>query len=92
MTEEKLIEAEQKGLDKAAIEKAIGKLGNTEWMITGDVDLSDLGNGIWCPISRVNKAREDVVQNLSFIQDEGVQETHELDEKMFEVRGLLFQM
>lgn len=76
MTEEKLIEAEQRGLDKAAIKKAIGKLANTEWMIvTGDVDLSDLGNGIWCPISRVKNARKDAVQNLLFIQDEGVQET-----------------
>ena len=90
MTEKKLIEAEQKGLDKAAIKKAIGKLGNTKWMITGDVDLSeDLGNGIWCPISWVKKARKDAVQNLSFIQDEGVQETLELDEKDVRSEGVV---
>mmetsp|Transcript_8059 Transcript_8059/g.12618 ORF Transcript_8059/g.12618 Transcript_8059/m.12618 type:complete len:964 (-) Transcript_8059:182-3073(-) len=63
-TEGELIEAEQKGLDESAIKKAIGKLGNTDWILADQIDLSKLQDGAWCPISWVKKARQKAVQNL----------------------------
>ena len=73
MTEGKLIKAQQKGIDEAAIKKAIGKLGNTDWVLTGDIDLYDLEDSTWCPISWVKKARKDAVENLMQFQYTGVQ-------------------
>lgn len=71
-TEGELIEAEQKGLDEDAIKKAIGKLGNTDWILADQIDSSKLQGGTWCPISWVKKARQKAVKNLM--------DTHENDE------------
>mmetsp|Transcript_22969 Transcript_22969/g.34839 ORF Transcript_22969/g.34839 Transcript_22969/m.34839 type:complete len:1014 (+) Transcript_22969:77-3118(+) len=76
LTEGELILAEQEGLDKAAINKAIGKLGNTDLVLADQIDTSKLEDGIWCPISWVKKARQKAVENLkSVAQGEGICQT-----------------
>ena len=87
-TEGELIEAEQKGLGEAAIKKAIGKLGNTDWVLTGDIDLHDLDDSTWCPISWVKKARKDAVEDLIKLQETGVQSPN-LDEMVADEGGVL---
>lgn len=59
--------AEQQGLQESSIVKAIGTLGNTQWkLMEGDdgIDLRNLENGSWCPVSWVKKARQSAVENL----------------------------
>ncbi len=59
--------AEQQGLQRKSISKAIGSLGNTRWkLIDGDesIDISQLDDSGWCPVSWVKKARQKAVEHL----------------------------
>lgn len=62
--------AEREGLQEKAISKAVGTLGNTNWkLLDGNdaIDMSDLEQGSWCPVSWVKKARQRAVENLTLL-------------------------
>lgn len=56
--------AERQGLSSQSIQKAIGTLGNTKWNLQGYIDLSDLAEGVWCPLSWIKDARREAVEDL----------------------------
>ena len=61
-TDETLTTAEASGLSIDKICKAVGTLGNTKWAIDGDINVDDLDNFAWCPISHVKEARRCAVE------------------------------
>lgn len=73
VSEGELIKAEQKGLEESAIEKAIGKLGNTDWVITNQIEMAGIEKGVWCPISWVKKARQQAVEQLKELHETELQ-------------------
>jgi len=62
--------AEKKGLDSKDIRKAIGLLGNTEWVLASDadgnasIDTSGLDAQAWCPASWIKEARRNAIEDL----------------------------
>jgi collagenase-like PrtC family protease len=56
--------ADRSGLDESTIRKAIGTLGNTEWALVEDIDVSGLQDGVWCPASWIKEARRQAVHDL----------------------------
>eukprot|EP00977_Amphora_coffeiformis_P028711 scaffold36641_cov183-Amphora_coffeaeformis.AAC.1 len=63
-TQGNLETAERSGLSPEGVQKAIGTLGNTPWNINGDIDLSELDDGAWCPVSWIKEARRQAVEDL----------------------------
>ena len=61
-TDELMTISDADGLSRESILKAVGTLGNTNWSIQGDVDLGDLDESSWIPISRVKEARRRAVK------------------------------
>jgi collagenase-like PrtC family protease len=59
-----LEKAERSAVSEAAIQKAIGTLGNTPWTIAGDIDVSELEENLWCPVSWIKDARRHAVEDL----------------------------
>jgi len=60
--------AEQEGLQKKSVAKAIGTLGNTQWkLVDGEknIDMTHLNCESWCPVSWVKKARQKAVADLT---------------------------
>ena len=58
------------GLDASKIEKAIGKLGNTEYEIeAGTIDTSALEEGVFCPASWIKAARRKAIESFDALKD-----------------------
>ncbi len=63
--------AEQEGLQKKSVMKAIGTLGNTQWRLIDaetNIDMTGLSKESWCPVSWVKKARQKAVADLTSTQ------------------------
>jgi putative protease len=71
MTQGNLETAERSGLSPKSVQKAIGTLGNTAWNMQGDIDLSQLEDGAWCPVSWIKEARRHAVEDLESQLSEG---------------------
>lgn len=56
--------AERAGLSSNSVQKAIGTLGTTEWILQGEIDMSQLDTNAWCPMSWVKEARRGAVDDL----------------------------
>ncbi len=86
-----LVQAEQKGIDEKSLRKAIGTLGNTQWTLldddeSGGLDLSNLEDNLWCPISWVKKARQAAVEDLTqTTHSNDSEEKEDLDTSLLEV-------
>lgn len=52
------------GLGHGRVSAAIGSLGNTDWEIDGEIDLTQFDDGAWCPISVVKETRRRAVEQL----------------------------
>ncbi|CAJ1954674.1 unnamed protein product [Cylindrotheca closterium] len=55
---------EKGGLNVKSVKKAIGTLGNTQWTIEEGIDMDDLGDNVWCPVSWIKEARRQAVLEL----------------------------
>lgn len=62
--EQVLEKATGSGLDPAKIRKAIGTLGNTGFVIAGDIDVEGVSKDAWCPMSWIKEARRKAVEDL----------------------------
>ena len=63
LSEGPLEAADGAGLASDKVRKAVGKLGDTAWGIENDdIDVSGLGEGLWCPVSWIKAARRDAVE------------------------------
>ncbi|KAL9186624.1 hypothetical protein ACHAXT_005862 [Thalassiosira profunda] len=51
------------GLSRQSVAKAIGSLGNSQWTLS-ELDLNQLDEGVWCPISWAKDARRRALENL----------------------------
>ena len=58
--------AERSGLSPTSVKKAIGTLGNTPWVMFGEVGLNGLEEEAWCPVSWIKEARRQAVEDLEF--------------------------
>jgi len=61
-TDEILSASEATGLSIEKIKKAVGTLGNTKWAIDGEINVDNLVESVWCPISHVKEARRRAVE------------------------------
>ena len=57
-----------------SISKAIGTLGNTQWVLA-EIDLDQLDDGLWCPIGWIKDTRRRALEDL---QSKFISESHEL--------------
>lgn len=65
---EALQAAEKAKMNPDKILKAIGTLGNTKWVLEGEVDLVELDQAAWCPMSRIKEARRNAVERWERLQ------------------------
>ena len=64
-----LQEAQTAALSLPSIQKAVGTLGNTPFTLESDsddsaMDMSQLDDNLWCPVSWIKKARRDAIEDL----------------------------
>eukprot|EP00571_Detonula_confervacea_P000488 CAMPEP_0172316690 /NCGR_PEP_ID=MMETSP1058-20130122/29104_1 /TAXON_ID=83371 /ORGANISM="Detonula confervacea, Strain CCMP 353" /LENGTH=1112 /DNA_ID=CAMNT_0013031057 /DNA_START=45 /DNA_END=3380 /DNA_ORIENTATION=- len=59
-----LEEATGSAINAKSITKAIGTLGNSRWGLSGELDLSQLEGGLWCPMSWVKDTRRRALESL----------------------------
>jgi collagenase-like PrtC family protease len=52
------------GLTSKSVRKAVGTLGNTQWAMEEDIDMTGLADDVWCPISWIKEARRMAVEDL----------------------------
>lgn len=50
-------------INKKSISKAIGTLGNSQWSLS-KLDLSQLDDGLWCPMSYIKDTRRRAIEDL----------------------------
>lgn len=67
-SEEALAPATQRALDSARLREQLGRLGETPFAL-GDVDLSALGDGLFLPVSALNRLRHSAVDALMTRRD-----------------------
>mmetsp|Transcript_20948 Transcript_20948/g.30814 ORF Transcript_20948/g.30814 Transcript_20948/m.30814 type:complete len:1041 (-) Transcript_20948:80-3202(-) len=83
-----LEEAQSTGIEEKSVRKAVGTFGNTKWTLPGDgsgLDLSDLDDNLWCPISWVKKARQAAVSSLTQSGSNKEEETQHYDESLLDI-------
>ncbi|KAG7353353.1 collagenase-like protease [Nitzschia inconspicua] len=56
--------AEQSGLSRESVRRAIGTLGDTRWSIDEDIDTAKLEQNVWCPVAWIKDARRKAVLDL----------------------------
>lgn len=59
-----LVLPERAGISEKSVTKAIGTLGNTQWALAENIDLRNLEDNVWCPVSWTKEARRQAVEDL----------------------------
>ena len=83
LSEGPLEAADGTGLASDKVRKAVGKLGDTAWGIENDdIDVSGLGDGLWCPVSWIKAARRDAVEAFEGVNINDIAESQNVEKSL----------
>ena len=83
LSEGPLEAADGAGLASDKVRKAVGKLGDTAWGIENDdIDVSGLGDGLWCPVSWIKAARRDAVEAFEGVNINDIAESQNVEKSL----------